>query len=102
MILCCNIIGNIEHSTPHNAGFRLWDSMMVIRQTPRGRRHSDESIAKNRDALPETASIRESLQGWARKSGHERETNRCGHEVRQTVSAQLRASRLDMLFENLQ
>jgi hypothetical protein len=96
-----NVINAMQHFTPHNAGCRRWDSLMVIRQTLQGRRHSDESLAKSREVLPKTASIRESLQGCARKSGHDGETNQCGHHVRRLASVQFSASRVDTGFENL-
>jgi hypothetical protein len=40
--------------------------------------------------------------GVAKKSGHERETNRCGHRVRQLASLELKASSVYTEFENHQ
>jgi hypothetical protein len=75
--------------------------MMNEVSRPEVRRQSDESSTEafGRTAPHYRCSI--AVKDEALKSGHERETNRCGHEVRQPASLYVKPSRVDMEFENL-
>jgi hypothetical protein len=99
-LLCCNLVGNIQYCISHDDRYSRQGHprQLIPRATSR---HSDGTPVKRTSDEPGGEPDLTTAFPHFCKSGHERETNRCGHEVRRLAAPQLRAPRVDTKFENL-